>query len=256
MITFISCAKTMAETCPQALPPATAPAFLDEARRMALSLAQLSPEEWADQLHVNPQIAARTSLRFKSFSDEPGNELPALLAYTGMVFRHIRPQDFGREDWDYAQSHLLISSFLYGLLRPCDRIRPYRLEGHVRLPEGHGGTTLFAHWRPLLTEAFIARIREQGGTLANLASAEMKKLFDWKTVEQSVRVVTPDFYTLKGGRLKPVTVYAKMCRGEMTRFILKNRIEQPDDLKAFDWEGYRFRPEHSTGDHWIFALEA
>lgn len=256
MITFISCAKTMAETCPQALPPATVPAFLDEARRMALSLGQLSPEEWADQLHVNPQIAARTSLRFKSFNDEPGNELPALLAYTGMVFRHIRPQDFGREDWEYAQSHLLISSFLYGLLRPCDRIRPYRLEGHVRLPESHGGTTLFAHWRPLLTEAFIARIREEGGTLANLASAEMKKLFDWKTVEQSVRVVTPDFYTLKGGRLKPVTVYAKMCRGEMTRFILKNRIEQPDDLKAFDWEGYRFRPEHSTGDHWIFALEA
>ena len=203
----------MAETCPQALPPATAPAFLDEARRMALSLGQLSPEEWTDQLHVNPQIAARTSLRFKSFSDE----------------------------------------FLYGLLRPCDRIRPYRLEGHVRLPEGHGGTTLFAHWRPLLTEAFIARIREQGGTLANLASAEMTKLFDWKAVEQSVRVVTPDFYTLKGGRLKPVTVYAKMCRGEMTRFILKNRIGQPDDLKAFEWEGFAYDEAASRDGRMVFV---
>lgn len=256
MMTFISCAKTMTDCCPSALPPASEPAFLDEARRLALSLGHYTPEEWTRLLHVSPQIAARTSLQLRAFNDGTDEGLPALAAYTGMVFRHIRPQDFSPEDWTYAQDHLLISSFLYGLLRPCDRIRNYRLEGHVRLPEEGHGDTLFAHWRPRLTEAFISAIRRQGGVLVNLASAEMKKLFDWKAVEQHTRVVTPDFHTLKGGKLKSVTVYAKMCRGEMVRLLLKKRIEDPEELKAFDWEGYRFRPEHSTENRWTFALEA
>ena len=87
----------------------------------------------------------------------------------------------------------------------------------------------------------------------NLASAEMKNLFDWTRVTREVRVVTPDFYTYKGGRLSTVVVYAKMCRGEMTRFILKNRIEDPEDLKTFEWEGYRFNPHESHDDHWVFT---
>ncbi len=128
-------------------------------------------------LHVNPQIAARTGLQFRAFHDEGTTGLPALSAYTGMVFKHIAPQDFTTEDWTYAQSHPFITSFLYGLLRPADRIRNYRLEGHVKLPEE--GHTLFAYWRARLTDTFISAIRQQGGILVNLASAEMKNLFDW-----------------------------------------------------------------------------
>ena len=169
-----------------------------------------------------------------------------------MVFRHIAPQDFTAEDWAYAQSHLFITSFLYGLLRPADRIRNYRLEGHVRLPEEED-RTLFAYWRARLTDVFISAIRQQGGILVNLASAEMKNLFDWTRVTREVRVITPDFYTYKGRRLSTVVVYAKMCRGEMTRFILKNRIENPEDLKNFEWEGYRFNPRESHDDHWVFT---
>ena len=113
--------------------------------------------------------------------------------------------------------------------------------------------TLFAYWRARLTDVFISAIRQQGGILVNLASAEMKNLFDWTRVTREVRVITPDFYTYKGGRLSTVVVYAKMCRGEMTRFILKNRIENPEDLKTFEWEGYRFNPRESHDDHWVFT---
>ena len=135
MLTFISCAKTMTEKTPTVLPTASSPLFIEEARHIALSMTAYTAGELADMLHVNPQIAARTCLQFRTFHDEGATGLPALSAYTGMVFRHIAPQDFTAEDWAYAQSHLFITSFLYGLLRPADRIRNYRLEGHVRLPE-------------------------------------------------------------------------------------------------------------------------
>ena len=105
--------------------------------------------------------------------------------------KRILPKDFTADDFRYAQEHLRITSFLYGLLRPLDGIRPYRLEGDVRLPE-KGGITMFDYWKPLLTDYFIEEIKKRGGILVNLASGEMKDLFDWKRVESEVRVITPD----------------------------------------------------------------
>ena len=180
--------------------------------------------------------------------------MPAIGAYTGAVFKRILPKDFTADDFRYAQEHLRITSFLYGLLRPLDGIRPYRLEGDVRLPE-KGGITMFDYWKPLLTDYFIEEIKKRGGILVNLASGEMKDLFDWKRVESEVRVVTPDFQVWKGGKLKTVVIYAKMCRGEMVRHIIKNRIGCPEDLRGFSWEGFTFDEGRSTDNHLQFVLE-
>lgn len=54
--------------------------------------------------------------------------------------------------------------------------------------------------------------------------------------------------------MKTVVVYAKMCRGEMTRHILRHRIADPEGLKTFEWEGFRFDPERSRGDEPHFTL--
>ncbi len=146
-----------------------------------------------------------------------------------------------------------ITSFLYGLLRPLDGIKPYRMEGDIRLPE-RGGMTMFDYWKPLLTDYFIANIKRQGGILVNLASGEMRDLFNWKRVEEEVRVITPEFQVWKGGQLKTIVIYAKMCRGEMLRYIIKNRIENPEDLKAFTWEGFAYDEGRSTDEHLQFTL--
>ena len=100
----------------------------------------------------------------------------------------------------------------------------------------------------------MEEIKSRGGVLINLASGEMKDLFDWKRVEEEVRIVTPDFQVWKGGQLKTVVIYAKMCRGEMVRYIIKNRIERPEDLRGFSWEGFAFDEKRSTDSHLLFTL--
>ena len=92
-----------------------------------------------------------------------------------------------------------------------------------------------------------------GGILCNLASDEMKSLFDWKRVEREVRVVTPEFQVWKNGKLASIVIYIKMSRGEMTRFILKNRIENPEDLKSFSWEGFEFNESLSDEKKFVFT---
>lgn len=255
MISFISCAKTMATRSAIATPPPTQPHFLANAVENALAMGQYTADELERLLRVNSSIAAQNRLRYQDFHNPDTPSMPALCAYTGAVFKRIAPADFTPDDFGFAQQHLLITSFLYGLLRPLDAIRPYRMEGDIRLPE-HGGRTMFDFWKPLLTDYLLDRVRQEGGTLVNLASGEMKDLFDWKHVESEVRVVTPEFQVWKGGRLKTVVIYAKMCRGEMTRYLIKNRIDDPEGLKGFSWEGFRLDESRSTADHWLFTLES
>lgn len=135
MMTFISCAKTMTTRSKTPYPETTTPHFLKEARENALYMTQFTAEELAQMLKVNPKLAAENYLRYHEFLSPETPALPALLSYTGIVFKRIYPADFTAEDFRYAQQHLLITSFLYGLLRPLDSIQSYRLEGSVRLPE-------------------------------------------------------------------------------------------------------------------------
>ena len=130
----------MAENNPAEIPRTTLPRYAREAAELALQLATLTTEELERMLRTNRQIAATNRRRYRQFHGEEA--LPALLAYTGVVFRHIAPERFTPGDFEYAQQHLNITSFLYGLLRPLDAIRRYRLEGDAVLP-GHDDQTMF-----------------------------------------------------------------------------------------------------------------
>lgn len=253
MMIYISCAKTMTANSKIKVPFTTTPTFHNEAVNNVMDMSQFSTEEIGRLLKLNSKLAAENYYRYHNFFSEDNKALPAILSYTGMVFKRLSAKDFTEEDFKYAQEHLLITSFLYGLLRPLDMIKNYRLEGDVKLPE-RGNKSMFDFWKPVLTDFFIEEIKRQGGILINLASNEMKDLFDWKRVCSEVRVITPDFHVYKNGKLSTVVVYAKMCRGEMTRFILKNRIEDPEQLKSFEWEGFCYNEAESEGDHLVFTM--
>lgn len=228
---LLSCAKTMGQA-PAQTPYTSVPRFQADAESSIRRLMQLSPAEVAQELKVNAQIAAENVRRYAEFFAAETPQTPALLAYTGIVFQQMGPADFSAEDFDYAQRHLFITSFLYGLLRPLDLIRPYRLEGNTRLPP-HEGLTRFEHWREPLTNCLIRAVKADDGVLVNLASAEMKRLFDWRRVTRELKVITPDFRTVTGDRERSIVVYTKMSRGQMARHLLKHRTRTVSELAEF-----------------------
>ena len=252
MLILLSCAKTMSGSSRINTPFTTHPRFQKEAADVAAGMAQLSVDDLERLLRVNAKIAVENYKRYQIFHSEDAPELPALLAYTGIVFKRLNPKDFLVREYEYAQKHLRFTSFCYGLLRPLDVIRLYRLEGDVVLPE-LGNQTMFAFWQSRLTDLFIEDIKQAGGILCNLASDEMRGLFDWKRVEKEVRVITPEFHVWKNGKLGTIVVYTKMSRGEMARFIIKNEIENPEELKHFSWEGFEFNDSFSDEKRWVFT---
>lgn len=252
MIILLSCAKTMSETEKVQSPFRTTPRFESDAKEIAFSMSLLDVSELERLLRVNSKIAVENYKRFQAFLGEEAKHIPALWAYTGIVFKRLAPKQFSDEELAYVQDHLRMTSFCYGLLRPFDEISPYRLEGDVRLSELSDGT-LFTYWRSRLTDLFISEIKATGGLLCYLASDEMRGLFDWRRVEAEVRVITPEFRVWKNGKWTTIVVYTKMCRGEMSRFILKQRLTTVEELLNFQWEGFEYNPTLSTTDHPVFT---
>ena len=238
---LLACAKNMT-TRPELSPSLlTKPKFLEEAGRHALQLAAFTEAELGKALKCNPRLAILNKLRYLSFfdSDDSG---PAVLSYNGIVYRHLRAWEFTEADYAYANDHLWICSFLYGLLRPMDRIKNYRLEGNVKLPD-NDNRSMFDFWKPRLTDVLIDSVKQDDGCLVHLATEEMTRLFDWKRVKREVKVLEPQFFIREEDQLKTIVVYAKMCRGAMTRYILQNRLTTQEELTAFSYEEFNYRPE-------------
>ena len=232
------------------VPYTTEPQFEILAMEKAAVLARFSDVALMEMLKVNDKIASRTVEQYQLIHNGEAEQIPALAAYTGAVFKRIAPQSFDFDDWKFAQDHLRIMSSLYGMLRPLDRISAYRLEATASL---NGKETVAETWRPLLTDNFIALVNQSGGVLLDLASEEMRLLLDWPKVCAAVRTVKVDFYERRAGKLKFVTMYAKMCRGEMTRYVIRNRIDNPEDVKAFLWDGFVFDSHESNENHLVFV---
>ena len=223
------------------------PRFQNEADAFARDMAQYSAETIAEILGCSQQIAVQNRLRFMQFFEEK-SKLPAILAYHGQAYKHLKAETLNVDDLNYSQGKLWITSFLYGLLRPLDGILPYRMEGHVELPSG-AGQNMFGFWKSRLTDVLIDAVKADDGILLHLATEEYQHLFDWQRVRREVRIIQPLFYIRKGSELKIQAVWAKTCRGAMTRFIIENRITNPKDLNAFSYEGFAYAPRLGDPDY-------
>jgi cytoplasmic iron level regulating protein YaaA (DUF328/UPF0246 family) len=178
--------------------------------------------------------------------------MPSVLAFTGEVYRGLKASEMRLDDLIYSQNVLRILSGLYGTLRPLDLIQEYRLEMGLKLSFSIG-KSLYNVWKDDITMAINEAIENSPGNkvLINLASMEYFSAIDLKKLK--FPVITASFYQERQGKIKMITVYAKRARGMMARFVIENRIDKWEDLKAFDYEGYYFDNDRSTEHELVFV---
>ena len=233
--------------------PISTPLFQTVADTLAAEMARMDVEDLARQLDCCKKIAAENWQRYHNFmADE---KMPALLAYNGQAYKHLHADSLSDGALEYAQKHLWITCFLYGLLRPMDGIVPYRMEHCVTL-EATSNKPMNQFWKDRLTDVLIGSVKADDGTLLHLSTEEYEHLFDWKRVCKEVTVIQPLFYVRqKDGRLKMLAVWAKSCRGAMVRFILNNRLVTPEELSAFNYEGFEYAPLLGNANNPHFVRE-
>lgn len=217
--------------------PKTVPIFQKTAEMLAHEMSLMDTDDAARQLGCNRKLAAKNILRYHNFMS--ACRMPAIMAYNGQAYKHLQAHTLNACALDFAQQHLWITCFLYGILRPMDGIVPYRMEHTVRL-DITDNKPIYQYWKDKLTGMLIDSVKKDDNTLLHLSTAEYEHLFDWKRVCREVSVIQPLFYIRKGNELKVQAVWSKTCRGAMTRFILENKITCADDLHAFSYKGFEY----------------
>ncbi len=229
------------------------PPYLKEAGYLVSLMKKKGAEEISKMMKISSKLGDVNFERFQKWS-YPFNGKDAgtaLFMFQGEVYRGLQSQSFDAEDMDFAQAHLRILSGLYGILKPWDVILPYRLEAGTKL-ENDKGKDLYSFWGSTITKGLSKDIDAQGDrVLINLASTEYFKLI--KPKELKADIYTPVFKEFKNGEYLQIAVYAKKARGLMVRFIVKNKLKQPDDLKAFNYEGYLYNDALSTKKEFVFT---
>ena len=247
MIAVISPAKTLDYATP--LPPVTPtePRFGTEAGALARSAARLPQKRLRALMGISPALAKLNHERFAGFADAP--ERPALYAFAGDVYHGLDAATLDEPAVDFAQDHLRMLSGLYGLLRPLDLMRPYRLEMGTHWAPRRARLTDW--WGDRIAAALLDDLAAEGSaTVLNLASNEY-----WAAVEgrlpPNVRVIAVDFR--EGDERRFVSFTAKRARGAMARWLVEHRVAEPAGMQAFEWSGYRYMADESEDDRWRFV---
>ena len=255
MLFLLSPAKSLDYESPLPFDPPLAhsmPQFGAQSKALIEVLRQATPAQIASLMDLSDKLATLNVARYQAWSSRATrkNARQAVLAFDGDVYGGLDARSLDADALDWAQQHLCILSGLYGVLRPLDLMQPYRLEMGTRLanPEGKD---LYAFWGSHLAHYLNRQLRsDRSPVVVNLASQEYFKAVDRKALKAPV--VECVFEEGKGGAFKVVSFFAKRARGLMARFAIAQRLVQPEQLQAFDAEGYAYCAAVSTPNRLVF----
>lgn len=253
MIIVISPAKTLDFETPPITPEYTQPGFLDDSAQLIDALRKLAPDRIGQLMSISSKLALLNSNRYfawkRPFTLE--NAKQVIFTFKGDVYIGLDADTMSATELAFAQDHLRILSGLYGVLRPLDLMQPYRLEMGTPFKNPRGNN-LYEFWGDKITLVLNQDLKkQQDSVLINLASNEYFQSIQTDKLE--ARIITPVFKDEKNGVYKIISFFAKKARGMMSRYIVRNKLTNPEDIKNFDVAGYRFNEDDSGENEWIFT---
>ena len=223
------------------------PAFLSQSSKLIHNLKTKEPKDIASLMGLSDKLATLNFDRYQSWSPSKKvstDSKPSMLVFKGDVYQGLRAEDLNNSQMKFAQKHIRILSGLYGILRPLDLMKPYRLEMGTKL-ETSEGKNLYEFWGDKVQKNVLNELKNQrSDLLINLASKEYFTVLG--KLPEYINVVTPTFKDYKNGNYKIISFYAKKARGLMTRWIIQNKITNFEDLYGFNVEGYKYSKAEST----------
>jgi cytoplasmic iron level regulating protein YaaA (DUF328/UPF0246 family) len=230
---------------------ASTPKFIAQAEFIHSYLKHKSPKYLSELMEISSKLADENWERNQKWKAKPTakESAPAMYAFTGEVYRGLDAKTLDKDAIEYLQKNYRILSGLYGLLKPSDKVMLYRLEmGRPFKFEDYNN--LYEFWRDKITEQLNAELKKNE-ILLNLASQEYFKVIDRKKIDNPI--IDFEFYELKEGKLKTIVVYTKHARGMVVRFCARTNARTLNDVKAFNYEGYRIDEEKSTDTKLVFT---
>lgn len=229
----------------------TTPQFIEEAAFIHSHLKQKSPKFLSELMEISPKLADENWERNQKWNTKPKpkESTNAMFAFVGEVYRGLDAPTLEKDAVDYLQKNYRMISGLYGLLKPSDKIMLYRLE-MGRPFKFADFPNLYQYWREKVTDQLNTELKKRD-LILNLASNEYFKVFDQKKL--NVPVINFDFYEMRAGEPKTITVFTKHARGLVVRYCAETKAKTLDDVKGFHYGGYLLDEERSTDTNLVFT---
>ncbi|HJO21880.1 MAG TPA: peroxide stress protein YaaA [Candidatus Marinimicrobia bacterium] len=227
--------------------------FIESAKILASEAKNLTEDDLKELMHISDNLAQLNRERFDRWSlpFSPSNAKQAILAFDGGVYSGLKAEEFKEKDFSFAQDHLRILSGLYGILKPLDLIQPYRLEMGVSF-KNKRGKNLYEFWKEDLTQNLNHTLRKHSNpTIVNCASIEYFSAINLDKFDGKILSVV--FKEYRNNELRFISFNAKKARGLMTQYIMKNKIDNNNDIKDFNYENYSFDSKLSDESMFVFT---
>lgn len=249
MLTLLSPAKSLDLTPFDSSVAPTEPRFPEQSSKLLTSLKRLRPKHIAELMDISKALSELNYERYQGFEEQ--TQGAAAFMFDGDVYTGLEARTLDHDGVAWAQAHIRILSGFYGVLRPLDLIRPYRLEMGSHLKIGRADS-LYQFWGDTLAKSLTTELKEQGSdTVVNLASQEYSRAALTKALK--AKVVSPRFLEVKGNQARIVSFFAKKARGLMARYMIDQRVDRIEGLKDFKIADYSFRADLSKDDDWVFT---
>jgi len=254
LVTIISPAKKLDYSPVEKNIDSTIPSLLEHSNELIKDLKSLNPQEVSSLMSLSDKLGALNYERFQEWKTPftKSNSKQAILAFKGDVYQGLEAESLSETELIWAQKHVRILSGLYGILKPMDLMQPYRLEMGTKFATKRG-QNLYDFWNSIITEELNKNFSSDNTNLLNLASNEYFKSIN--VSELKANVISPVFMDKKNGKYKIISFFAKKARGLMTRYVIKNQIEDIADIRNFEEGGYFFNEEMSKDNKPVFCRD-
>ena len=223
------------------------PAFLSQSSKLIKELKKKEPKDIASLMGLSDKLATLNFDRYQSWTAAKkvsNDSKPSMLVFKGDVYQGLQAQDLTKSEMNFAQKHIRILSGLYGILRPLDLMKPYRLEMGTKL-KTENGKNLYEFWGNKIQKNVLNELKDQkSDLLVNLASNEYFSALG--KLPEEINTISPVFKDYKNGKYKIISFYAKKARGLMARWIIQNKVKDFEDFAKFNVDGYKFSKAEST----------
>jgi len=218
------------------------PIFADQAHKINNTIKNLSAPDLSSLMNISPKLSELNWSRNQEFQKIDSKEKEAIFAFNGDVYDGIDANTINKSNHEKLQNSLRILSGLYGILKPFDKIKAYRLEMGTKISI-NGSKNLYDFWKENVTNSIVNEANENE-IIVNLASNEYFSVIDQSLISNTI--VNPQFKDFKNGKLKIISFYAKKARGLMTRFLIDNDINSLSDIESFNSSGYMFSQNETS----------
>lgn len=198
-------------------------------------LKELDISEILSAYKISEKLAKEVEAMIKSYEHSDTSE--AISAYTGSVYREIKVETYGDDELKFLQNNVRILSSFYGVLKPLDLIKAYRLDMKTKLDK----INIKSIWSELYSNEF-----KDEDLLISLASKEFTSLIKTDFINIEFKDYVSDRYVVKG-------TYAKTARGKMVNEIVKSKSESIEEIKSIVVDNYKFNKEISSENNLVFT---